>query len=734
MFRRPTLAALAAATALCAPSSASAALDLEIRPSFTPPVAPEIVDTTPDGLTLLATQSTTVGVWDFTNPAAPVARPLSVPADDPGIDDDVTGVTSVAAVNSRYALAAVQVGDADADRLWVIDLQPSTPTVVNEITIADFPDSVAVSPDATYAAVAIENENEGGATTGSVEIVDTSNVDPTLWTTTNVPVPADPDLVDPTDVQPEFVDINASNVAVVTLQENNGIGLLDLTTGSWVDIFSAGEVTFTADVSEASPSALEFETVVTEKREPDAVKWIGNGSAFITANEGEAANPDNADESPARGGTRGYTIWSATGKVLADGSSGYDARLADFGLIADNRSADRGSEPEGLDVAKFEGREYAFINNERGFSTSMIDITNKSAPKFVTVGMAGEEPEGIVTIPSRKLVVTANEAGGQFSIFAVKDTSQLDPLRPVLRGNETPFFNVRGLGATATGELLVVDENKPNKIRKATVGKPGYADMTDHVTVDAALAAATLQDVAPKAGGGYWAAVTGFGTVDLVGLDATGALTDQITLSTAPTATGVATSPDGATVYVSSSASNAVTRYVVAGGATDTFTVPASVTPASAKLLDLGTAANGDLLAAEGSTANPLSAFNVLRIPVAGLASGATAAPVNVQTIAATDQRSVRNVSGIARTSTGGVWTANGQQRNGNTDLRRIVVDGAPVDPGPPAGPQGPAGPAGPAGSNGTNGQNGADGAPGAVGPQGPVGVPGTVGAPGPVG
>lgn len=44
------------------------------------------------------------------------------------------------------------------------------------------------------------------------------------------------------DPEPEYVDINSNNVAVVTLQENNHIVLLDLASGSIVNHFSAATV------------------------------------------------------------------------------------------------------------------------------------------------------------------------------------------------------------------------------------------------------------------------------------------------------------------------------------------------------------------------------------------------------------------------------------------------------------------------------------------------------------
>ena len=77
-----------------------------------------------------------------------------------------------------------------------------------------------------------------------------------------------------TDPEPEFVSINSKNHAVVTLQENNHIAVVDLASGKVVADFSAGAATAEnvpvkkARMSDASGSS---ENVL---REPDAVAWI----------------------------------------------------------------------------------------------------------------------------------------------------------------------------------------------------------------------------------------------------------------------------------------------------------------------------------------------------------------------------------------------------------------------------------------------------------------------------
>merc|ERR1712060_997067 len=112
------------------------------------------------------------------------------------------------------------------------------------------PDSIAVSPDGNYAVIAIENERnedlgDGGLPqlpAGFVVVMDVSNSDPGSWKMSNVPL-IDLEGVDyESDPEPEFVAINEHNIAVITLQENNAIVLIDLESKKVINSFSAGTV------------------------------------------------------------------------------------------------------------------------------------------------------------------------------------------------------------------------------------------------------------------------------------------------------------------------------------------------------------------------------------------------------------------------------------------------------------------------------------------------------------
>jgi len=215
----------------------------------------------------------------------------------------------------------------------------------------------------------------------------------------------------PTDPEPEFVDINASNVAAVTLQENNAVALVDLERGSVVSSFSAGITTHAADLFD--DGVVSFTDTLTARREPDAIGWTPRGQ-LVTANEGDY--PEGADG--LRAGSRDFTVFDLDGSVAFEPGADFELAAAAAGLYPDGRSDDRGSEPEGIEVATFGSRTYLFVGSERGNFVAVYRLAGASNPRLVTLLETGDRPEGLLAIPSRNLFVTANEADGTISIFS----------------------------------------------------------------------------------------------------------------------------------------------------------------------------------------------------------------------------------------------------------------------------------------------------------------------------
>lgn len=669
-------ASLFALAAIAAPA-ASAATAFEIRPGFAPSVAgsvPEILDVTPNGNLLISTNNDLGGeangrlaVFDIANVDAPVQKATVVL----GAANETT--TSVAAVTDRYVLVGFQSASTAGDEIRVYDLlDPANPVLVKTIGVGDGVDSVAVSPDRTRGAAAIENEKDA-ATDGRVEVLDLAGADPALWSATPVALPVLPpsEYDEAEDPQPEFVDINAANQAAVTLQEQDAVVIVDLPSATVTDFWSTGAQTFDADVF--NDNLLRFNTLVTREREPDGIKWTADGKALVTANEEEN---DDLDGSSVQG-TRDFTIWTADGTVLANGGPAHDRRLADFGQIAEGRNDNAGSEPEGVEIATINGRETLFVTNERARSTSVYDISDKQAPRFMAVLLGGTRPESAIALPARKRVITADEEAG-FSVFRITTEDKLPAERPLVVADDEPWSDVRGLGTIGAGKLAMVPRYSGDRaLFEVSVGAPGFAPARKLFDIAGLPAAAVVQDVAARPGGGWWIAVSGGGTTDVARLDADGAVVESIDLAVANNASGITVKADGSRVYASTdlapTAGN-VPLFRITPGAPSTVDQVLLAVAADRRLRDLALAYNGDLLAVEsaGTGTNARGDASVVRAPVAALAAGATATKATLATVPVADQRGIGNMTSLAVLD-GKVWVADGSDNAGDPDLRQLT-------------------------------------------------------------
>jgi hypothetical protein len=360
--------------------------------------AAEIVAVSEDGRTLVYSDSPleVVGFVDITDPAEPVGLGTLAVGGEP---------TSVA-VAGDYALVGVNQStdfvsvDGELD---VIDI--ATQTSVAQIDLPGQPDSVAVSPDGMYAAVVIENERDEDLgdgeipqlPAGSLVIVPLSGA-PGSWTTMEVDLTGLAGVYEPTDPEPEFVDINTDNIAVVTLQENNAIVLVDVTTATVQTSFSAGTVDLTqVDATEGLIEISQTEQLNDVPREPDGVTWLST-EYFVTADEGDML-----------GGSRGFTVFDTAGNVVYAAGNQLEHLTARMGHYPDERSGNKGNEPENAEFGVFGDERYLFVNSERSSLVFVYDIADLTQPRFKQALPAAAGPEGALAIGSRNLLVVASE-------------------------------------------------------------------------------------------------------------------------------------------------------------------------------------------------------------------------------------------------------------------------------------------------------------------------------------
>ena len=361
--------------------------------------AAEILAASTDERTLLFTDSPAgkLGFVDVSDASAPTAQDVLA------LDGEPTSV----AVQEGYALVAVNTSESFVDpsgHLAVVDVNARH--IDARCDIGGQPDSVAVSPDGAYLAVAIENErdedlNDGALPqrpAGYLAIFDLGE-DGAPTNCDHVRVVGLTGLaeVGGDDPEPEYVSINDDNLVAVTLQENNHIVIVDLATGDFASHFSAGSVDLeNVDLTDDDQVSLT-ESATDVPREPDAVAWLDK-DRLVTANEGDLD-----------GGGRSVTIFDTSGNVIWDSGSETEQRAAQAGVYPDDRSPKKGTEPETVAFADYDGSGMMFVALERANSLLVYEV-NDGRPTFHQLLATGVGPEGVLPLPGRDLVLVANEA------------------------------------------------------------------------------------------------------------------------------------------------------------------------------------------------------------------------------------------------------------------------------------------------------------------------------------
>ncbi len=147
-------------------------------------------------------------------------------------------------------------------------------------------------------------------------------------------------------------------------------------------------------------------------------------------------------------GARSFTVWSTSGKVVFDSGDdleqitastpGVRFNASNTNNTLDNRSDDKGPEPEEIELGKVDGRWYAFVALERPGGVVVYDVSRPRSPEFVqyvnnrdftqavTTSAAGDlGPEGLAFISEKDsptdepLLAVANEISGTTTIYAI---------------------------------------------------------------------------------------------------------------------------------------------------------------------------------------------------------------------------------------------------------------------------------------------------------------------------
>ncbi|MCE7999687.1 MAG: alkaline phosphatase [Rhodobiaceae bacterium] len=416
------------------------------------------------------------------------------------------GVNSVAVQGDLVAVAVVGQSKQDPGKVVFFDLDGNEK---GSVLVGANPDMVTFTPDGAYALVANEGEpskDYSNDPDGTVSVI--SVADMTVRTADFADfdtVPEGMRIVKPgssvaADVEPEYIAVSDDgSTAYVTLQENNGIAVVDIAKAEVINLLGLGykdhsQVPLDASNKDGGTNIKTWP--VMGMYQPDSiVTFQSDGKTYlITANEGDAKDYDgwseetrvakltldptafpNAATLQQNGnlgrlktttsmgdtdgdgdhdviysyGARSFSIWSTSGERVFDSADQFErttaARLGrDFNSTndendkGDNRSDDKGPEPEALTVGDIDGRTIAFIGLERVGGVMAYDVTEPANSEFLgyhnnrdfsgnaEAGKAGDlGPEGMAFIPAaqspngKDLLAVANEVSGTTSIFEI---------------------------------------------------------------------------------------------------------------------------------------------------------------------------------------------------------------------------------------------------------------------------------------------------------------------------
>ncbi|MEB6481244.1 choice-of-anchor I family protein [Acinetobacter vivianii] len=181
------------------------------------------------------------------------------------------------------------------------------------------------------------------------------------------------------------------------------------------------------------------------------------GRLNIAWNMGYQTNADGSPKLDANGlltydklyayGARSFSIWNTQGQLVWDSGSEFEKKTAELfpdyfnsdheAVAFDDRSDNKGPEPEGITVGSIGQKTFAFIGLERMSGIMIYDISTPNKPKFIeyfttrnfteteTAKQGDLGPEGLIFIAAKDspngkpLLVVGNEVSGSTAVYQV---------------------------------------------------------------------------------------------------------------------------------------------------------------------------------------------------------------------------------------------------------------------------------------------------------------------------
>lgn len=471
----------------------------------------EIVAASEDGMLLAYTDGDQMGIGliDIRNPAQP--KPAGfLPVEGEPTSVVITRGKVLTVVNASKDFVQPQ------GHLAVYDI--ASRKIVEKCELFGQPDSIALDKGGKHAVIVMENERDEKLDKGVIPQLPSGNLTIVPLNAAGIPdcTRVHPVGLDglaeiaPSDAEPELVKVNSKGIAVVTLQENNHIVLVDVAKRQVIKHFSAGSVDLKEIDRKRDGIINPSESATGVLREPDSVAWLDD-KRFVTANEGDY-----------KGGSRSFSIFNTDGKVEWDSGNFLDHEAIRLGHYPESRSAAKGNEPEGIEVARFGKDTLIFVGSERSsLVTVWKDRGPSQAPEYLQALPAGSGPEGLTAIPQRKLLVVASENDGAArSSVMIYQQGANEPAYPTLMSNDSPAGPPIPWGAISgatadrkqAGRLFAVTDSFYATTRILQIDtnfNPALISNAITVTKDGKPVGLDGEGIVQRADGGFWIASEG---------------------------------------------------------------------------------------------------------------------------------------------------------------------------------------------------------------------------------
>jgi hypothetical protein len=197
------------------------------------------------------------------------------------------------------------------------------------------------------------------------------------------------------------------------------------------------------EIEDIALDPVAFPNAATLKSRPNGI-----GRLKVTRFDGDTDGDGDHDVLYSFG-ARSFSIWSEDGRLVFDSGDALEqitaaAYPANFNAsnannTRDDRSDDKGPEPEGVTVARLFGRPYLFVMLERIGGVVVYDLTDPGAPRFVqyintrdfsaspntaAAGDLGPEAARVIDAEASPtgtpLLLVSNEVSGSLRLFEIR--------------------------------------------------------------------------------------------------------------------------------------------------------------------------------------------------------------------------------------------------------------------------------------------------------------------------